>query len=76
MSKDRFTRPVGSHFKCCGVELVVVENTHGPDGYCGGEEDPCYFEGGECTKCSDILGHCSNYIRDDCKDVYFKEVKS
>lgn len=69
------TRPVGSHFNYEGIELVVVENTNGPDGYCGGEEDPCFFtDGFFCMKHSEVCGHCSKYARDDYKDVYFKEV--
>lgn len=72
------TRPIGSHFKCNGVELVVVENTRGVDGYCGGEVFPCYF-GDNCSgRDKDMLfcrGCCSDLTRTDGKDVYFREVE-
>lgn len=69
------TRPIGSHFNCNGVELVVVENTLGIEGYCGPEEDPCFFAGCLCTW-KEICGSCSKLSRNDGRDVYFKEVKS
>lgn len=74
------TRPIGSHFNCDGVELVVVENTDGIEGYCGTEIEPCYFANrhgdGLCTMENAICGCCYGFSRSDGKDVYFREVKS
>ena len=79
MSKT-ITRPIGSRLYCDGVELIVVENTAGVEGYCGTEVDPCYFANrhgdGVCTMDCSIFGLCSSYARSDGKDVYFREVKS
>lgn len=75
MSEKGFTRPIGTRFNCIGVELEVVENTQGPDGYCIG----CYFDGA-CHDCGNEVfgcrGCCSDYTRTDGKDVIFKVVKS
>lgn len=70
------TRPIGSHFNCNGVELEVVENFYGPDGYCGRLTEPCYFDE-VCYKSESehlCRGCCSNYTRTDGKDVYFRRV--
>lgn len=73
---DYITRPIGSRFKYNDVELEVVENTIGPEGYC--DRGHCYFEE-DCStidECFLCRGLCSNYSRSDGRDVYFKEVKS
>lgn len=70
------TRPIGSKFLCNGVELEVVENTCGPDGYCGGQNFECYFDGHCDNKDFICRGTCSSYTRSDGKDVYFRRVKS
>lgn len=72
------TRPIGSKFRCNGVELEVVENTRGAEGYCGRLDCRCYFDD-FCGTSEDSLlcrGTCSNFSRADGKDVYFKEVES
>ena len=76
MKNEMLTRPIGTRFNCCGVVLEVVENTLGPDGFCGGENDHCYFDDGCDKDMFECRGCCSNYTRSDGKDVYFKEVES
>ena len=68
------TRPIGSRFKCNGVELEVVENLLGSDGFCEG----CYFDEVGCwnDEYLQIRGNCSYFVRDDCKDVCFRRVRS
>lgn len=69
------TRPIGSKFLCNGVELEVVNNTSYPKSLCVG----CYFDA-DCDTCTnkfrEITGSCSGFSREDCADVYFKEVNS
>lgn len=65
---NNLSRPIGSRFTYNGVELEVVENTHGSDGYCKG----CYFEE-KCDSVSFVIrGFCSNFTRTDCRDVIFR----
>lgn len=67
------TRPIGSRFKCKGVEIEVVKNDDGPDG-CA---ESCYFFKNGCWKEADLQsrGACVCYLRDDFTNVIFREVK-
>lgn len=60
------TRPIGEIFEFSGEKLQVVENEP-----CNG----CFFRGQRnCIFFQNDTGYCGKYIREDKKDVIFKQI--
>lgn len=60
------TRPIGEIFEWRGVKLQVVEHED-----CEG----CYFDRYDyCLSYRHVTGYCSEYVREDEKNVIFKQI--
>ena len=69
------TRPIGERFRCDGVLLEVVEDTHEPPPCAG-----CYFgekkdNGLYPLHNNPVTGNCSSSGRTDHREVIFKRIK-